>query len=99
MYLMGACRGLPFVRCNAQAVAHVYALHDQYLPLLFHLPYRFTTEFAFSGRNLARLQGAAKCPGKSAGSCRDQVVQGGGMGYMHVEVHTVMLSHLGMDSE
>lgn len=82
-----------------QVIGNMNSFDHQDLSVFFDLPFCFRDQEAFTGRNLARFQRAAKCAGQSAGRRGYHIVQGGRLRCVHIWVDAIMLGNLGMHPE
>ncbi len=70
------------------------ASNYQHLPFLFDLTHRVRSQASFCGRNSTRLQRAPKSARQSTAGGGHQVVEGGCVGLVYLEIHAVVFSHL-----
>ena len=89
----------PLFWCDAQVVRDKDTPHDEHVVVFFNLSDDVCFEQAFAGRNPARLQRAAKGAGESAGGCRYEVVNGGGMRLVGVRIGAIVLGYFGVESK
>jgi hypothetical protein len=80
-------------------INHVNATNDEDFAVLLDLSSPFGRKPAFTGRNSARLQRATKGARQSTGRRRHHVIQGGGVRFVHVQVHAIMLGNLRVDAK
>jgi hypothetical protein len=82
-----------------QMIRHVDAPHHKHAALDFDFADRLRREPALACWYLTRLQRAPEGAGQSARRGGDEVVEGCGVGRVHLGIDTVVLGHLGMDTE
>jgi hypothetical protein len=75
------------------------AFDDQDLAVLLDLPAGITDQPGVAGRDFARFQRAAEGAGQSPGRRRDQVIQGGGVGFVDIRVDAVVLGDFRVNAE
>ena len=91
--------GVPLVDWHCQLVVDVNAANDEHMVFGLYLAHCIRAEPAFSGRNPARFQRAAKGTGQSASSGGDEVVERRGMRLMAAGLHVIVFGDLGVHAE
>lgn len=76
--------GLPFVFRRHQTQGNLNSLDDQYPIFLLNLPSNFSSQLSIACINVTRFQRARKGAHHSTGSCRNHVVDSGGMRLLYV---------------
>jgi hypothetical protein len=99
MQFVSAPGRFAFVGLYLQVVSNVNPPNDQYIPLLFDLTDRLGLKPSLPSRYTARLQRAPQGAGQSPSRGSHQVIQGGRMGLVDVQVYAIMLGNFGVDSE
>jgi hypothetical protein len=80
-------------------IGDVNSFDDQCPSVFFYLSPSFGVKFAFTSRNFARFQRAAKGAGQSAGGGRHHIIQSCGMGIVYLGVDSVVFGNFGMNTE
>ena len=76
-----------------QVIGDVNPPDHQHIIFFFHFSFYRSGQIAFPGRNFARFQRATKGAGQSAAGGSNHVVDGGGMGFMHLGINVVMFGY------
>jgi hypothetical protein len=80
-------------------IGYMNPADNQDISVFFNFPVCLRIQIPLSSRNFARFQRAAKGAGQSAGRGGDNIIQRGGMGFVHLGVNAVMLGDLGMSAK
>jgi hypothetical protein len=84
---------------KVQVIRYVNAPYNQHIALLFDLADRLRGESSFPSRNIARLQRASQGTRQSTSGCGYEIVQGCGVRFEDLWIHTVMLGDLRVNTE
>jgi len=97
--VVNALGRLTLFRIQLEVVAYVYTSDHQYVLFQLYFASCFRDQPAVSGRNVTRLQRAAKGAGQSAGGRGHDVIEGGCVRIVDVGIDAVMLGDFGVDAE
>jgi hypothetical protein len=80
-------------------IGYVDSFNYQNIAVFLNFTACFRGEKSLTGRYLARFQRAAEGAGQSAGGRGDHIIKGGGLRFVDIRIHPVVLGNLGMHAE